>query len=69
MKLCPNSGREANPHATNVRRIHTEPYEAVCPVCEQRVTVRITHEGMADARTERWSEHHVAVEDLEVPSA
>jgi hypothetical protein len=30
---------------------------------------RITHEGVADQRTEGCSEHHVPVEDLEVQSA
>jgi hypothetical protein len=60
MERCPNSGKRANVLATNTRRINVEPYEAICPVCEQTVTVRISHEGPMDGRVERWSEHHVA---------
>jgi hypothetical protein len=69
MKRCPNSEREANVYATNTKRINIEPYNAVCPMCEQSVTVRISHEGPMDARTERWVEHYVAVEDVPVSAA
>jgi hypothetical protein len=63
MTRCPNSGQLARAHATNTRRINIEPYDALCPVCEQVVTVTVTHEGAFDGRTERWSEHTVETND------
>jgi hypothetical protein len=68
MKLCPNSGQRANPRATNTKRIHIEAYEATCPVCEQLVTVRISHEGAMSGRTERWAEHHVPDDSVTIPA-
>lgn len=65
MERCPNSGKRASALATNTRRINVEPYEAICPVCEQSVIVRISHEGPSDGRIERWSEHDVSAVALE----